>query len=124
MDPRILPGTFLLVMGAALACFVKAYRVRLDRRRHVRWAATGAAIDVAGTITVLVVSKGLAIHVPVRDAGAASVHRVLAYAATVLLATQVATGIARVRVHPTLGRVFLAVYAAAYVLAAVAYAPW
>jgi hypothetical protein len=124
VDPRILPGGFLVVMGAALACFVQAFRVRWDRRRHVRWAATGAGIDLAGTVTVLLLTRGLGVHVAVRDPGAALVHRGLAYAATALLAIQITTGIARLRVHPLLGPVFLAVYAATYVCAAAAYGPW
>jgi hypothetical protein len=124
VDPRWLPSAFLLVMGAALACFVQAFRLRRDVRRHVRWAAAGAVIDVVGTITVVVVARGLELHVPVRDAGVAGVHRVLAYVSTALLLVQVASGVARARVHPALGHVFLAAYAATYVTAAVAYGPW
>jgi len=124
VDARAIPAAFLVVMGGALVCFVQAFRVRFDRRRHVRWAASGAAIDLAGTVAVLVVTRVAHVHVPVRDAEAASIHRVLAYVATALLAIQIATGVARARVHPWLGPLFLGVFTATYVVAAAAYGPW
>lgn len=124
MDAPALSWTFLAVMGSALACFVRAFAVRRDRPRHMRWALTGAAIDVLGTAVVLVTVRGLGWRVPARDPAVADVHRVLAYVATGMLFLQAGTGIAKARAHRFLGPVFLVVYAVTYAVAAAAYGPW
>lgn len=131
MDTRSLAGTFLVVMGAAAACFVAAFARRRSRRPHVRLAVTGAALDVVGTLVVVLTARVFHVHVPARFAGVAVVHRGFAYAATTLLALQVATGIARSRgggvlsaLHGPAAGLFLPVYLATYVLAVVAYGWW
>jgi hypothetical protein len=131
MDPRILAATFLVVMASAAGCFVAAYARRRERRAHVRLALVGAAIDVAGTIVVVVTARGFDLHVPARFEGVALVHRGFAYGATGLLALQAATGFARSRGirpwaawHGPAAAVFLPVYLATYVLALVAYGWW
>jgi hypothetical protein len=125
VDPRWLAAAFLLVMGSALGCFLTAFAWRKrDKRRHMRWGLSGAAIDLAGTAVVFVTTKALGWHVPPRDAAWVEPHRVLAYVATALLLLQAGTGIARARAHPFLGLVFLPVYAVTYVVAALAYAPF
>ena len=124
MDPRILAATFLVVMAGAAGCFVAAFARRRTRRTHIRLALTGAAIDVAATIDVVVTARGFDLHVPARFPDVALVHRGFAYVATCLLALQAATGFARSRAirpwaawHGPAAVVFLPVYLTTYVLA-------
>lgn len=131
MGPKALAATFLVVMAAAAGCFVAAFLRRRERSVHIRLALTGAAIDVAGTIAVIVTARILEWHVPARFPDVAAVHRVFAYAATALLAVQAATGFARSRgleplsrLHGPLAAVFLPVYLATYGLAVAAYGWW
>jgi hypothetical protein len=131
MDPRLLVATFLVVMAAAAGCFVAAFVRRRERRAHMRLALTGAAIDVVGTIAVIVTARGFELHVPARFEGVALVHRGFAYVATCLLALQAATGFARSRAirpwaawHGPAAAAFLPVYLATYVLALAAYGWW
>jgi hypothetical protein len=131
MDPRLLAAAFLVVMAGAVGCFVAAFAKRRDRRAHMRLAIAGAAIDVAGTVAVIVTARVFEQHVPARFPDVAAVHRAFAYAATTLLALQVATGIARSRgarplaaLHGPASALFLPVYVATYVLALVGYGWW
>ena len=131
MDTRLLAATFLVVMAGAASCFVAAFARRRSRRPHVRLAIAGAAIDVVGTLVVVLTARVFDVHVPARFAGVALVHRGFAYAATTLLALQVATGVAKSRgtgalatMHGPVAGVFLPVYLATYVLAVVAYGWW
>jgi hypothetical protein len=131
MDPRLLAATFLVVMAAAAGCFVAAFLRRRERRVHIRLALTGAAIDVLGTLAVIVTARVLEWHVPPRFPVVATVHRAFAYAATTLLLAQAGTGFARsrgiqplTRLHGPLAGVFLPVYLATYALAVAAYGWW
>ncbi len=110
-------------MGAALACFWRAFATRKTTPVHKRWGVAGAAIDLAGTVVVIVVTRGLEWHVPARDDTVAAVHRGFAYVATALVLLVAGTGIAKAAVHKRLWVVFLPVYSATYALAAWAYAP-
>jgi hypothetical protein len=123
MDPRALAVVFLVVMGSALACFVRAFALRKATPRHVRWAVAGFALDVVGTLAVLVTSRVLGWHVPARALEVALVHRVFAYVATSLLLVQAITGARRHPLHRRLGPVVLVVYSTTYALAIAAYAP-
>jgi hypothetical protein len=123
MDPRALAVVFLVVMGSALACFVRAFALRKATPRHIRWAVAGLAIDVLGTVTVIVTSRVLGWNVPPRSADVALVHRVFAYVATSLLVVQAITGARRHPIHRRLGPAVLVVYAITYALAIAAYAP-
>ena len=123
MPPPILAVVFLGVMAAALLCFALAWRRRADRRAHVRFAVAGAAIDVAGTLAVLLTHRVLGWVVPAHDATVSSVHRAFAYVVTALLLVQAWAGVRRLPLHRHLGLPFLVLYAVTYALAVVAYAP-
>ena len=120
----LLAVTFLAVMGAATACFLRAFAVRKDTPRHMRWAILGVAIDVAGTLVVLVTQRWLGWHVLARDPDIALVHRMFAYVATALVVFQAWSGATRHRWHRHGWIVFLPVYVATYLLAWFAYAPF
>lgn len=124
MNLAVLAVLFLVVMAAALACFVRAYATRGSLGRHKRYAIAGAVIDVVGTVVVIVTGRMLGWDVPVAFPTVALVHRGFAYVATAMLAVQVVTGARRHPLHRRLGPVFLVVYALTYGLAVWAYAPW
>lgn len=123
MRPDLLALVFLAVMGAAVACFLRAFALRLRTASHVRWAVAGVAIDLFGTLAVLVTVRGLGWEVPPRFPEVAAVHRALAYLATALVLFQAWSGATRRRVHRVSWTVFLPVYLATYGLAFWAYAP-
>jgi hypothetical protein len=124
LSSDLLSVTFLVVMGAAVACFFRAFSLRRETPRHVRWAVAGVAIDVAGTLAVLVTQRALGWHVVPRDADVAIVHRAFAYVATALIVFQVWSGATRHPWHLRSWKVFLPVYTATYLLAVIAYAPF
>jgi hypothetical protein len=123
VPPDVLAIVFLVVMAAALGCFWAAFHHRKRLRTHKRLGIAGVAIDLAGTVAVLVASRGLGWHVPAHDEGVAAAHRALAYVATALVLLVGATGAARHPIHTRLWPVFLPVYTATYALAFWAYAP-
>jgi hypothetical protein len=124
VNPAVLSSVFLIVMAGALACFVRAYALRRHEGPHRTAAMLGAAIDVFGTVAVIVTVRGLGWHVPTGFPGVALVHRAFAYLSTATLAIQVATGAARHPIHRRLGLPFLGIYTVTYALAVWAYAPW
>ena len=124
MNPVALALVFLVVMAAALACFVRAYGTRKDLGRHERYAILGVGIDVVGTIAVIVTGRLLGWTVPAVFPTVALVHRGFAYLSTTMLVVQVVTGAKRHPLHNRLGVPFLGVYAVTYGLALWAYAPW
>ena len=124
MDPPLLAVVFLVVMAAATGCFWAAFARRRTTPRHVRLAITGAAIDVVGTVCVVVTARVLGWHVPEQFPAVARVHRVCAYVVSAWLVVQVASGVLRLPLHRASGRPFLALYTATYALAVWAYAPW
>ena len=123
MSPTLLAWIFLAVMGGALACFARAFATRKDTPVHKRWGITGTAVDLVGTVAVLVTSRVLDWHVPANDETVALVHRTIAYVATALVFLVAGTGMARARIHTRLWVVFLPVYTVTYLLAIWAYAP-
>lgn len=123
MNPTLLAVVFLVVMAAALGCFVAAYRLRRDTPRHLRFAVAGTLVDVTGTLAVLLTHRVLGWSVPAHDATVALVHRGCAYVVTALLVVQAVGGARRWRVHKRLGLPFVVLYAATYALAVAAYAP-
>jgi hypothetical protein len=124
VDPQILSAVFLVVMAAATACFWGAFARRATTARHVRWAIAGAAIDVVGTVAVVVTARWLGWHVPEQFPTVARVHRVCAYVVSAWLVVQVASGALRLPLHKASGRPFLGLYTVTYALAVWAYAPW
>jgi hypothetical protein len=124
MPPQVLYPVYLLVMGAAAACFVAAYRSRTSTPRHMRLALTGVALDVAGTLVVLVVHRGLGWEMPPFDLTVVIWHRRFAYLSTALMLLVGVGGWRRWRIHPLLGRVFLPVYLVTLALAIVGYFPY
>lgn len=124
VSPVVLSSVFLVVMGGALACFVRAYAVRRHEGPHRKSAILGASIDVFGTIAVIVTVRGFGWHIPTEFPGVALVHRAFAYVSTGVLVIQVSTGALRHPIHRHLGIPFLGIYTATYALAVWAYAPW
>ncbi len=124
MNPVALSIVFLVVMAAALGCFVKAYGLRRSTTSHRKVAILGASIDLVGTLAVVVSARWLGWVVPAAFPTVALVHRVCAYASTLMLAVQVTTGATRHPIHRRLGFPFLCLYAVTYGLAVWAYAPW
>jgi hypothetical protein len=119
----VLALVFLFVMGAALGCFWAAFLRRKTVRVHKRFGIAGAAIDILGTVAVIVTARVLDWHVPPHDETVARVHRAIAYVATALVLLVAATGIRRDPIHTRLWPVFLPVYTVTYALAVWAYAP-
>jgi hypothetical protein len=123
VSPTLLSVVFLAVMGAALACFWGAFLRRKTLRVHKRLGIAGAAIDLVGTLAVVLTARVLDWHVPPYHPRVAAVHRALAYVATALVLLVAATGVRRDPIHTRLWPLFLPVYTATYVLAFWAYAP-
>jgi heme A synthase len=123
VSPTVLAVVFLVVMAAAVVCFLRAYALRKHTPRHVRWAVAGVAIDLFGTVAVLVSHRGFDWTAPPYDATVATVHRLCAYVATALMLVQAVTGARRARIHRLLGLPFVILYVVTYALAVVAYAP-
>lgn len=124
MPPQLLYPVYLLVMGGALACFGMAYRRRHDTPRHVRWALSGLALDLGGTLVVLVLHRVLAWPMHVAFPAVVVWHRRAAYVSTGLLLCVAFAGWRRLRPHPLLGRVLLPLYALTLGLAMVGYWPY
>jgi Kef-type K+ transport system membrane component KefB len=124
MPPRALALLFLAVMGAAVACFLRAFLLRRTPARHVRWAIAGVAIDLLGTVAVVVTSRALEWRVEPAFPTVAAAHRALAYVATGMVLLQAWSGAVRHRLHPWTGRAFLPVYGTTWLLALWAYGPW
>jgi hypothetical protein len=114
---------FLVVMGGAAGCFLRAFALRRETRRHVRWAVAGVVVDVVGTVVVVVTHRLLDWHVVPRFPAVAEVHRVVAYVASALVVLQAWSGATRRPWHRRLWPVFLPVYLGAWLLAFWAYAP-
>jgi len=123
VSPTVLAIVFLAVMGVAVGVFVRAYLVRKDRTRHVRLAILGTAIDVLGTIAVVVTSRFLDWDVPAVLPDVARIHRVFAYVASAFLIFQAVSGAMHLRIHTKTGFPFLVLYVATYALAVAAYTP-
>lgn len=115
---------YLVVMGSAALCFVAAYRGRAHTPRHMRLALTGLALDVTGTIVVLVVHRGLGVPMHVEHLAVVVWHRRFAYASSGLLLLVGLAGWRRWRIHPLLGRIFLPLYLVTLALAIVGYFPY
>jgi hypothetical protein len=124
MPSEVLFPVYLLVMGAAATCFTRAYLVRRDTPRHMRWALTGFGLDLTGTVVVLVLHKVLGWPMRVAQPDVVWVHRTLALLVTALLLYTALAGWRRWRVHPRLGRVFLPLYWVTLALAVVGYWPY
>jgi hypothetical protein len=111
-------------MGAAAVCFTMAFRVRKHTPRHMRWALTGLALDLAGTAVVLVVHRVLGWPMEEAHRGVVLVHRGVAVVVTGLLLTVAFAGWRRWRIHPRLGTVLLPLYWLTLALAIVGYWPY
>ena len=124
MAPTLLYPLYLGVMGAAAFCFVTAYRRRYVTSRHMRWALTGLALDLTGTVVVLVFYRVLGWSIPAAFPVVVFWHRRCAYVATALLLLVALSGWRRWRVHPTLGRILLPLYLVTLGLAIVGFWPY
>ena len=124
MPPLVLYPLYLGVMGAAALCFVMAYRRRHVTPRHMRWALTGLALDLAGTLVVLVFYRLLGWTIPAAFPLVVFWHRRLAYVSTGLLLLVALSGWRRWRLHPRLAVVFLPLYLVTLSLAIVGYWPY
>lgn len=124
MPSEALFPVYLLVMGAAASCFTRAFLLRRDTPRHVRWALTGFALDLTGTLVVLLVHKVLGWPMRVAHGDVVALHRALAVVVTGILLFTVLAGWRRWRVHPRLGTLFLPLYWVTLVLAVVGYWPY
>ena len=119
----VLFATYLTVMGAAYACFLRAFAVRKRTPVHKRWGLTGVALDMAGTAVVLVVHRGLGWSLPHRDEALVLWHRGFAYATTAMVLLIAVTGWRRMPLHTRLWPVFLPLYGVTLALAILAYWP-
>lgn len=124
MPAEVLYSVYMVVMGAAAGCFVVAFARRHETPRHLRWAVTGLALDVVGTVAVLVVHRGLGWELPATHAGLVWWHRRLAYASSGLLLAVALSGWRRWRAHPWLARSFLPLYLITLALAIAGYWPF
>jgi hypothetical protein len=115
---------YMGVMGAALACFLGAFATRRRTPVHRRWGILGVALDLAGTVVVLVLHRGLGWSLPARDPTVVLWHRGFAYVATALVLAVAVTGWRRAKVHPRIGPVLVPVYAVTLALALVGYWPF
>jgi hypothetical protein len=114
----------MAVMGAALACFARAFLTRKTTPVHRRWGILGVGLDLAGTVVVLVLHRGLGWSLPARDPDVVRWHRGFAYVATALVLAVAVTGWRRARVHPKIGPVLVPVYAVTLGLALGGYWPF
>jgi hypothetical protein len=121
---RLLFPLYFLVMGAAYACFLRAFAVRKNTPRHVRWAVTGLVLDVAGTLVVLLVHRVLGVAAHVHDADVVRWHRGFAYVTTAMLLFVAWSGWRRRPVHVRMWPVFLPLYGVTLALAVVGYWPF
>lgn len=124
MPGTVLFALYLAVMGCAALCFTRAYLVRKDTPRHMRWALTGLALDLTGTLVVLGLKWGPGWVVPAAIPSVVRVHRAVALGVTALLLYTALAGWRRWRVHPVVGRVFLPLYWVTLALAVVGYWPY
>lgn len=124
MPPQVLYPVYLLVMGAAAACFLRAYRLRHDTPRHVRAALTGVALDLAGTLVVIVLHRGLGWSMPAASPALVFWHRRAAYVSSGLMLLVAFLGWRRHRVHPVLAVPFVPLYLLTLVLAILGYWPY
>jgi hypothetical protein len=114
---------YLATMVAALACFVRAFRLRRDTPRHRVWAGTGVALSLGGVALVAVAWRALGWQVQQRFPDLVLVHRGFAYAATAVLVLVAASGMRRWRIHRHLYWFLFPLYVAALVTAGIAYRP-
>ncbi len=124
MPSTLLYPVYLLVMGGALTCFVLAYRRRHDTPRHVRLALMGLALDLGGTLVVLLVHRGLEWPMHVALPTVTLWHRRLAYVSSGLLLLVAFAGWRRLPLHPALGRALVPLYALTLLLAVLGYWPY
>lgn len=124
IPPAVLYPVYMLVMGGALACFVLAYRARKDTRRHMRLALTGLALDLTGTLVVLLVHRVLAWPWDYHDEVVVQWHRRAAYVSSGLLLLTAFAGWRRLPWHPWLGRLLLPTYTLTLALAIYGYWPY
>jgi hypothetical protein len=128
VDPRLVSYAFLAWMGAALAALARAFALRRERARHVRWAVAGSALAFSGTLLAAAAGRLLGWKAePVRE-GVAAFHLVLAKVSVGLLLVQAATGVVQARtlrrpsrLHRVLGPLVLLAFAASFATAIFAY---
>ena len=124
MPSAVLFFTYVVVMTAALWCFVQAFRTRFDTPVHKRWGITGCLLSLGGIAVVLVLNYALGWKVDQRFPEVVLWHRRFAYVGTALILLIMATGALRIlRIHTRLYVVFFPIYVIALVLAVIGYKP-
>ena len=123
MPSELLFFLYLVVMGAGLGCFLKAYRTRLDTPVHKRWGIAGTLISLGGICVVLLATYLWGWRVEQRFPEVVLWHRRLALVSVSLLILTALTGMLRIRIHTRLYLIFLPVFILALVTAAIGYRP-
>lgn len=123
MGPSLLYWTYLAVMAAGLACFVRAFVLRRETPRHRRWATTGVVLTLGGIVVVLIVYRVLGWEVAKRSDEIVLWHRRLAYLATAMVVFMAVSGARRWPIHKQLYRVFFPLYVITLLLAIIGYRP-
>jgi hypothetical protein len=115
-----------LLMLAALALFVKGFRVRRsDNALHQKLGKTGALMVFVGLVAVEVLMRVFGWHFPVRDQTLLAVHITVASLALALLIALAVTGMRGPRsVHVRLWIFFFPLYAATVVTSVLAFRLW
>jgi len=114
---------YLVVMTGGLACFFQAYRTRLVTPLHKRWGIAGTAISLGGIGVVLLATYAWGWRVEQRLPEVVLWHRRLALLSSALLVLTALTGMLRIRIHTRLYVVFLPLYVASLLTAAIGYRP-
>jgi hypothetical protein len=123
MPSPVLFFGYLAVMAAALACFLQAFRQRLDTPVHKRWGIVGTCLSLGGILVVILGAEMLGWRVEQRYPLVVIIHRKIALVSTALLILTALTGALRLRLHHKLYVVFLPTYIATLLTAMVGYRP-
>jgi hypothetical protein len=123
MPSSVLYFGYLAVMAVALACFLQAFRRRLETPVHKRWGILGTCLSLGAIALVIAGGRLFGWEVEVRLPWVVAVHRKIALGSTALLILTAVTGALRHRLHRRLYVVFLPVFIAALLTAMIGYRP-
>jgi len=123
MPSSVLYFGYLAVMAAALACFMQAFRNRLETPVHKRWGILGTCLSLGGVVIVIAGAELFGWRVDQRLPWVVALHRKIALVSTALLILTALSGALRWRVHRRLYLVFLPVFVTALLTALIGYRP-